>query len=129
MEELNLVLTFFSTPQSAEGCNRSLRDLRRCSGSRAGPWPHVCAGRGEGMRRGGVGARGRRPAGTEVSAVASESPGATPSKPWLLLLTPGRFDGTRFALQSDSLDRFKKSPPPPCLTIASCLLLLLLPLC
>lgn len=56
------------------------------------------------MWRGRVGARGRRPASPEVSAVASESPGAAPSDPWLLLLTAGRVDGTQFTLQSDLMD-------------------------
>lgn len=86
--------TIFFTPQSAEGCNSSLSDLRCCLGTGAGPWPPVCAGRGEGMWWGRVGAGGRRHASSEVSAMASESPGAAPSEPWLLLLTTGGVDST-----------------------------------
>lgn len=56
------------------------------------------------MWRGRVGARGGRLASTEVFAVASESPGATSSEPWLLLLTTGRVDSTPFTLHSDSVD-------------------------
>lgn len=80
----------FSTDQSAERCNSCLCDLGRRHGAGAGPWSSVRAGRGEGIWWGRVGAGGRRPAGTEGSAVASESPGTTPSELRLLLLTTGR---------------------------------------
>lgn len=89
---------FFPTHQSAEGRNRGLRNRGRCCGPRAGPRPHVCACRGEGMWRRGVGAGGWRPAGTEVFAVASESPGETSPKPRLLLPTTGRVDSTQCTL-------------------------------
>lgn len=36
-----------------------------------------------------MGAGAWRPSSTEVSVVATESPGATPSEPWVLLLTTG----------------------------------------
>lgn len=92
------IVVFFNLPcfyQSAEGCNGCFGDLGRRYGTGAGPQTPVRAGRGEGMWWGRVGAGGRRPAGTEVPAVASKSTGATPSEPWLLLLTTGRVDSTR----------------------------------
>lgn len=47
------------------------------------------------MRRGRMGAGGRRPAGAEVPAVASESPGAASPEPRLLL--PAAGEGRRHA--------------------------------
>lgn len=66
------------------------------------------------MWRGRVGARGRRPASTKVSAVASESAGAAPSEPRLLLLATGRVGST----QSTFAVRLSKCK---CLTIVLCL--------
>lgn len=89
--------------QSAQGCDSRLGDLGRSCGAGAGPQPHVCVGWGEGKWWGRVGPGAWRPSSAEVSAVATESPGAAPSEPGLLLLTPGEFDVLPHWLSSSSV--------------------------
>lgn len=76
--------------QSAEGCDCGISHFRRCHSSGAGPRPSVRPGRGERMRRRRMGAGGCGPACAEVLTVATKSPRATPTKPWLLLFTTGK---------------------------------------